>query len=462
MTRLMAVLLDSMVALACSNPSNNDGGGGGAGGAAGGGGGGLEPWGLTVLDPNATELTYLAMAVDPAQERVGVLYYTPNGTQMSVTLDGGAMQDVPNYDLKYVEWKQGVVTGPERLRQMQRMEGLALAFNPANGHPYAAYLGGAPGFIPGQSIYWFQNDAVYAERTAADTWPETTVATTGDQVTCPDPVSNRGFLVGLFPAIAFDPTGKLYFAYRDGHDAQFPIQDWGGSDVEAWEGTPGGALTPQCVYSGGGAGKRGNGGRIKMAMGAGNLPIITYDLVPESADGPGHNVLAQRRTAAGWTGAAEVYGAANTQSGASVAYDACQNPVPPATCEGYGIAVFDVSTSQLTYLRSADGATWQSPDPVYGLGTGGWWPSLAMDPAHHEPAIAFYVCDQRQGITDPTNCRASDDELRVMQRVGGLWRSSTVDPEGGYLPQLGFFASGKRVVAYKDKTTGAVKLAVER
>lgn len=458
MTRLLVVLLSSMVAVACSNPNTNDGGGGGAGGAGGAaGGGGLEPWGLTVLDPNATEPNFIAMAVDPVAERVGVIYYTPNGTTMHVAggqaaFDGGvtAEQMVPNYDLKYVEWKQGVVTGPETIRFVQRMEGLSLAFHPTTGHPYAAYLGGAPGFVVGQSIYWFQNDAVYAERTAANTWPETVVARTGDQVTCPDTVSNRGFLVGLWPAIGFDSTGKLFFAYRDGHDAQFPQQDWGGSDVEAWDGTPGG-LTGRCVKSGG-SNKRGWGGRIKLAM-AGDLPFIAYSLIPTSADGPGSSVMVQRRTAAGpWVDAAEVYGAGDTQSGASVAWDGT---------EGYGIAVLDATTNQLVYLRSADGAAWDSPDQVFGSGTGGWYPSLAMDPQHHEPAVAFYICSARSNVS-AGNCTPADDELRVMQKVAGNWQKSTVDPDGAYLPQLAFFASGKRVIAYRHPTSGIVKLAVER
>ena len=50
----------------------------------------------------------------------------------------------------------------------------------------------------------------------------------------------------------------------------------------------------------------------------------------------------------------------------------------------------------------------------------------------------------------------------MIQRSGGRWQSATVDPDGAYLPQLGFFASGKRVVAYRQPGTGAVKLAVER
>ena len=76
-----------------------DGGGGGTGGGTGGGSG-LSPFAVTDLDPTAIDATYFAMAVDPVQERVGVAYYSNRGTM--------TMMGRPDYDIKYVEWKQGV------------------------------------------------------------------------------------------------------------------------------------------------------------------------------------------------------------------------------------------------------------------------------------------------------------------------------------------------------------------
>ena len=99
--------------------------------------------------------------------------------------------------------------------------------------------------------------------------------------------------------------------------------------------------------------------------------------------------------------------------------------------------------------------------PIFGSGSGGWFPSLAMDPVFHEPAVAFYICSTTQGKSTIQACDPKDDELKVIQRIAGTWRETLVDSGGGYLPKLGFFATGKRVVAYRVPKTGHVRLAVE-
>ena len=102
-----------------------------------------------------------------------------------------------------------------------------------------------------------------------------------------------------------------------------------------------------------------------------------------------------------------------------------------------------------------------------------WYPSLAMDPVNHEPAIAFYICSPRSSVNE-TACTTTEDKLVVAQRVVGTWRETLIDEGGGYHPKIGFFASGKRVVVYRkppavDPNTGltvtsvgALKIAVER
>ena len=153
-----------------------------------------------------------------------------------------------------------------------------------------------------------------------------------------------------------------------------------------------------------------------------------------------------------WTPGATVQSISNTQSGPSLAWDATL---------GFGIAVVERSQSALTYTSSTEGTTWTSPDPVFQSGTGGWYPSLAVDPVNHEPAIAFSVCSPRAGQSEGS-CQPAEDELRVAQRIGDTWRQTLVDPEGGFLPRLGFLSTGKRVVAYRHPTTGILTLAVER
>lgn len=455
MTRL--ALLGLLALAACGQNMGVDAGvvGGGRGGGTGGGGGGLAPFGITDLDADARDATYFAIAVEPAQERVGVAYFSPRGTQ--------TMMGTPDYDIKYVEWKQGaIVTPPQTVRYVQRKVGIALAFNPTTGEPVMAYLGGAAGFVMGESIFWFQSDAVINQRTNGTTWTETVIATTGNQVSCGNPVSDRGLLVGLWPALAYDSTGKLFYGYRDGHDGQFPQQDWSGSDVEIWEGVPPG--TGVCGAQGGNN-KDAYGGHLQMVIGPNDQPAIIHDQMFGTSDANGINVIFQKRTAAGWnppTGT--LINVSNTQTGASLAYD---------PTEGFGIAVVDRGSNQLSYTNSLNGTTWNAIQPVYGAGSGGWYPSLAMDPINHEPAIAFYNCSPRGSVAD-TACTTTEDSLVISQRIAGVWRETEVDPEGGWGPKIGFFASGKRFVVYRtppaiDPATGlkitnvgALKIAVER
>lgn len=114
-------------------------------------------------------------------------------------------------------------------------------------------------------------------------------------------------------------------------------------------------------------------------------------------------------------------------------------------------------------MTSQDGRLWSSPDPVFGSGSGGWYPSLAWDPTYHEPAIAFYYCDSRVGQNEGT-CPTGEDKLVITQRnsSAGNWREEDVDLEGGIQIQLGFFTTGKRWVAYRDPRSGAVKVATEK
>lgn len=401
---------------------------------------------LIDLDATAVDATVIAMAVDAAQERIGVAYFSNLGTQ--------TMPGTPDYALQYVEWRQGVRAAPQRVKVVQRVVGLSLAFEPSTGEPLVAYLGGGAD----TSLFWFQSDAVLSRRTGGTTWTELVVATRGDQVSCPAALSDCGFLVGLWPSVVFDSTGKLYFVYRDAHQAQFATQDWSVSDVELWEGAVP-PTVPTCVAAG-----TGGGGHNQLALGAGDQPALVYDQMADAADNGGANLYFQRRTAAGtWTAPASLLGVTSTQTGASLAWD---------SQAGYGIATLDRATNILSFLSSQDGTSWAAPEDVFGSGTGGWYPSLAFDPLAHEPAIAFAFCSPAGNGTE-TSCRASQDELRVSQRGGGVWHETLVDAAGGVFPKLGFFASGKRFVVYRAPPAvdgagvpvtgvGQLKLAVER
>jgi hypothetical protein len=430
-----------------------DGGtGGGRTGGGAGGGSGQTPFAVSDLDSTARDATYFAIAVDST--RVGVAYYTPSATN--------SVMGITDYDLKYLEWKAGVVSTPQTIRFVQRKVGLSLAFDPTTHEPMVAFLGGPADLTV--SIFWRQSDAALAVRTNGTTWTENLVATMGNQVTCGNTVSDRvSTLVGLWPSVTFDHAGALIYAYRDGHDGQFPMQDWAASDVEEWQGSGVGSLTGHCVNAGGNS-KQAWGGHIQLAASDSTSVGIVYDQMFGTADTNGQNVYFQERdSTGGWSAPANVINISNTQTGPSLAWDSSQ---------GYGLAVVDLGSSQLWYLNKPTGSVWLTADPVFGAGSGGWYPHLAMDVVNHEPSIVYYVCSPRSGVPS-TSCTTAEDELRIAQRVAGNWQELLVDTGGGYAPKHGFLSTGKRVVVYRvppavDEqgltitNAGALKIAVER
>ncbi len=436
---------------ACSGPTPTADGGRRDGGGGTGGTGVGEAFNVFTLDPDGGEATYLAVAVDPTRERVGVAYYAPLGTS--------SMMGHQDYALRYVEWKQGVVSPIETIRgvpdgglngPVQRLVGLSVAFHPMTGEPSVGFLGGGSGFRPGDTIFWFQSDAVVANRNAG-TWTQVVAALNGGDTTCGNPVSDTGFLVGVWPALGFNSMGTLFFAWRDGHNGQFEMQDWAGSDVEMAMGPPAGPFTRTCVKQGGND-KFAWGARLQMVM-VQDQPAIIYDRAFSGADTIGQDVTFQKRLPSGmWTAPNVVFGFTNTQTGGTLAYD---------PMEGFGIAAVDRAQNQLFYKKSTDGSSWSAADPVFGVGTGGWYPALAMEKEHHEPGIAFYVCSERNAVNEGS-CPEAEDELRVTQRIEGTWRETLVDKSGGIHNRLAYFDSNKRVVAYRDPRSGALKLAVEK
>ena len=154
----------------------------------------------------------------------------------------------------------------------------------------------------------------------------------------------------------------------------------------------------------------------------------------------------------GWGQNNGVLSIAAVQSGGSLAYD---------STEGIAIAAVDATQNVLYYTNKPAGMPFRSPDPVYGEGTGGWYPSLGVDPMFHEPAIAFYVCSA-QNNKNPSQCNDADDKVVVAQRIEGNWRLETVTEEGANLIRMAFLPNGKRAIAYREKKTGALKLAVEK
>jgi hypothetical protein len=431
----------------CSQMTVLDGGVGGGRGGGGAGGGAAGTFTIVELDANARGLFPLAMAVDAADGRVVIAYFTPQGTQTVLGVD--------DLSLKVVEWRNGVATTPQTLRFMQRAPGVAIALHPSTKEPTVAFMGGPDRLLPNApSVFWFQHDASLATRSGTTWLPEVAAQTLGD--VCAPPGSPMGAsIIGLWPALRFDAMGRVVFAYRDVHFGQNNT-DYTGSDLESVEG-PLNALTPRCVFAGFDL-KPGMGARLMMVAGPGDETVLVYDQNVRGGDTEGQDVVMQRRTGTGWTPPNVVLSSGNTQTGPQVAWDPML---------GYAVAV--VRGSILAYRQSTNASTWDNEETVVSEGSGGWYPSLAIDPVSHDPSLAYYACSRSSGVA-VTDCQTSQDALRVVTRGGMRWQTPvTVDEEGGWSPKLGFFATGKRVIAYRVANTtdgsaraGLLKLAIER
>jgi hypothetical protein len=123
---------------------------------------------------------------------------------------------------------------------------------------------------------------------------------------------------------------------------------------------------------------------------------------------------------------------------------------------GFGIAWVDLRTNILSYITSADGKTWSNAEQVYGMGSGGWEPSLAFDP-NHNATVAYFVCSLEPGVTD--NCPPTEQGLWVaIQRAAHVWDPQLVDSSGGRQPVL-LYNGGQIILIYRDPSTGGLKIA---
>lgn len=454
--RLAFALLAPLLFAACPVDGGPDGGEDDDAGVDGGGGGDCDAFCTQELEGQgggaadgydggqAGPLPLEAVLLP--NDTVGVAYFHKTGDDAQ----GNAI-----YQLRYRTWQNGTVSAPEAIDTVQRVVGLGMGVSP-DGIPAVSYLGGDDPTT--EQAFWWQNDAYLAHRTGGS-WQTTVVAQESNEAFTGNNVSDLGFLVGLHSDVEFT-GGDVFVVWRDCHNAQFPQQDWAGSDLEVARGTLTSFPEKRPIQAGDGdtVGKQGFSGHNRLVVGQGGRLAVIGDRILGGPDTIGQNPFVSLRNADGsWTPPVDLFGpVANTMTGAVLAYDATQGY--------YAAAVTDGNSNLLRYTRSTNGTTWNTPEQVVQSGTSGWYPSLAISPDFHEPHIAYYHCDNRTNIA-AHQCRESDDELRIEAKIGSgaaaNWQRTVVDRAGGWSPKLLFLSNGKRVVVYRDPRTYAVKLARE-
>ena len=456
---LGAMFLSLVACPGCPPPDGGDDGGDDGGGDGGVDAGCVNGFCTFTLDPSPMALIsdftpQIAAALGP-NDRVGIAYLKEDAGAGALP-DGGT--DL-SYAVQYMEWQNGNVTvQPEVVQIIHNANGLSLAFQP-NGQPAVAYLGGPKDLQ--LSTFWWNNDTAASYRTGANAWTEHIAVVNSNEALGSNGVSNSGYLVGVYPAIAFDSTNKGYLAYRDCHNGQsVGTGDYNASDLELAEGGPTGWTHTMLVE--GGNDKRAWGGHTRMLM-VGDQPALVQDRVIGVPNGYGTDVYFMRRDGGSgnpsWSPALLVSAAAQVSPGPSLAWDGAK----------YGVAFTDLQATggQALYfaetMATADGGvTFRPKDVVVQGGSTGWYPSAAYRPSTKDPSIVYHVCSVRPGFTEFKTCPAAEDELQVAEKVGNFWNLTTVDTAGGFQPHLFYLSNDKRVVVYRDPRYGTIRIAVEQ
>ena len=417
---------------ACNNtPANGTATGGTNGGGTGGTSGGTGGCGLPANCTDAGLFTVctvdgrdaglgeaLAMAVGP-DDRIGLAYFFPLGTETF---------GQPDLAVTYAEFKGGNISvAPSQITTVQVNDGVTVAFNPTDGEPSVGYVGGTlyfyDGGLPDGGAYcgsttWLEHSATIARMLPGGTWEQDicmTDSTEDGNFHWPtsDPSAYQlinfpamGGVVGMWPALLYD-GGTAFMAYRDVHTGQFPIQDWGASDIKMCAGTAPMNwqwTCPMTVQACNDHKQDGFGVHTQMVFGAnGALAIASANdttdqggVVTGGVDGlefvlqkPGQPLGSD------WNYPIQPFNP-NASPGL------CPPGSPTEGCEigdsesgpglvfdpsfGYGVVAVDVSLPSpvLMFVSSMDGLSWGQVEVIAGAGSEGYYPS---SPSTHRAAI---------------------------------------------------------------------------
>ncbi len=314
--------------------------------------------------------------------------------------------------------------------------GLALAVDPA-GDPVIAALTGEPSDAP---PYCGANDLGLYRREAGGAWVAEAVVSDSGRAVTGEAASDYGTVVGLWPALAFDPTGAAAVLYQDVHGGGLQADDFKRADLElAWGEGAGWRHLP--VDWGKGAGDY----NALAFDGAGRPLALTYNPREDlTASERGLWLLRSPDGGASWERVRLHDG--GTPERPSLAVD-------PTT--GRPWVAWYHGTHGLPYVAALvdeegfddRGAGWlveEVGDHVYDDGV---HPSLAVSPGG-VVAAAWYRCARASaGLGD---CTPADDALVFAWREDGEWIREVVD-EGeaglcGLTPTLVF--SGEAAVIF--------------
>ncbi len=421
-----------------------------------------------VAKPNSTVVGFTYLVKSPRQDS-GVIAMFP---------DAGLV----DYDIMFREFDAdaGVASPAQLVQTIQRFFGASVAYQ-VNGAPAVAYLGGPADF---SSAFWYQNDAAIAYNQSGR-WVEQVAATTSAPPTSGSAPSDNGIIVGFYPALIFQGNNAV-LAYRDGHFGQSAgTGDWNAADLEMAIGGPT-AWTPVALLQAGnakGAGQGGYGGRNRIIYGANTLSsglraaAVVSDRAGTAPDTFGADIeFSEQQSDGTWktcgalqplTGSSE-YPSILGSNGATILPNTHAGPsIDYRSNFGYAIAVTNRSQNGAFFTACTLGSDcsqpsgWDTLDPVFQRGTGGWYASVALSP-DGDPSVAYYVCS-RQANQNENSC-TEDHYLAVANRgLSQVWSDHEVVVDTGAVFQTRMvYIGNRRVIGYRNGASGVLQIAVEK
>jgi hypothetical protein len=418
-----------------------------------------------VIKPNSTSVGFAYVVVSPRQDS-GVIAMFP---------DAG----ITDYDIMFREFDvdAGVASPPQLVQTVQRFFGVSVAYQ-VNGFPAVAYLGGPPDFT---ETFWFQNDAAVAYNQGGR-WVEQVAATDSSPpfASPPSPPSDNGKIVGFYPALIFEGNNAV-LAYRDGHFGQSAgTGDWNSADLEMAVGGPT-TWTPVAILQSGDS-KRAYGAHSRIIYGAKTLSsglraaAIVSDRAGTAPDTFGADIeFSEQQSDGTWKscGAFQPLTIADTPSilganGASMLPNTQAGPsIDYRDNFGYGVAVTNRSQNGVFFTACGAGTDcttpsgWDTLDPVFQRGTGGWYAAVAISP-DGDPSVAYYVCSKQPNRNE--NTCTDDHYLAVANRgLSQVWSDHEVVVDTGSAFQTRMvFIGNRRVIGYRNGASGVLQIAVEK
>ncbi|MCA9517200.1 MAG: exo-alpha-sialidase, partial [Myxococcales bacterium] len=380
--------------------------------------------------------------------RVAAIAYADEGIPgASCGASGEAAATLVGWDLSYAErgadgaWAVEVVARVDHLGPPRGADVGAAG----DGAPVIAALAGGPSEQP---PYCGANDlAIYERAPGSAGFSPRVVVAESDEAQTGEPASDYGTVVGLWPAIAKDPDGRLAVAYKDVHAGSLQGDDFARADLElVWEGA-GGGLRHLAVDPGVGAGNY-NG----LVFDADGRPVVmTFNPRDDVASASRRGLWLWRSGDDGATWESVRLTAGGTGERPAIAWDADGGTVWVAWYDAErGLPMVAHLVDDAAFASLADG--WEVEDVGDHVFDEGAHPALAVT-ADGQVALAWYRCGRASDGVG--NCSPQRDGVVFAYRDGGeQWVREVVDDGGadgvcgGYIA-LAFAGGDTPVLLYQ-------------